>query len=130
MASTSAPIDRVTDAARLPRTAALGAIRLYQTLVSPALPRSCRYEPTCSRYAYSAIERHGLLRGGWLAIGRLARCQPWGGSGYDPVPPLIGDTSAAPATGARPPVPTTLRPSSVSQSAAAAHDARPGAPTT
>jgi putative membrane protein insertion efficiency factor len=66
--------------------AALRVIRLYQGLVSPGLPPACRFEPSCSRYAYGAIERHGLVRGGWLAIRRLARCQPWGGSGYDPVP--------------------------------------------
>ena len=58
----------------------------YQRVLSPALPPSCRYEPTCSRYAVEAIERHGALRGTWLAVKRLARCTPWGGSGYDPVP--------------------------------------------
>jgi uncharacterized protein len=64
----------------------LGLIRLYQSTVGPALPPSCRYQPTCSNYAYEAIERYGLLRGGWLAIKRVARCQPFGGHGYDPVP--------------------------------------------
>ncbi|MDT7941689.1 MAG: membrane protein insertion efficiency factor YidD [Bacteroidota bacterium] len=62
-------------------------IRLYQYLLSPYLPRSCRYEPTCSVYAIEAIRRHGAWRGSWLAIKRLLRCHPWGGSGYDPVPP-------------------------------------------
>jgi uncharacterized protein len=70
----------------LPRFAALGLIRIYQNAVGPALPPACRFEPTCSRYAYAAIAKHGLLRGGWLALRRLARCQPFGGSGYDPVP--------------------------------------------
>ncbi|MBV9544427.1 MAG: membrane protein insertion efficiency factor YidD [Chloroflexi bacterium] len=70
----------------LPRFAALGLIRLYQNTVGPALPQACRFEPTCSRYAYEAIAKHGLLRGGWLTLRRLARCQPFGGSGYDPVP--------------------------------------------
>ena len=66
--------------------AVLGMIRLYQGLVSPGLPPACRFEPSCSRYAYGAIERYGAVRGGWLALRRLLRCQPWGGSGYDPVP--------------------------------------------
>jgi uncharacterized protein len=64
----------------------LGLIRIYQSTIGPALPPSCRYQPTCSNYAYQAIERYGLLRGGWLAIKRIARCQPFGGHGYDPVP--------------------------------------------
>lgn len=62
------------------------AVRGYQRLISPVLPPACRYQPTCSAYALEAIERHGALRGSWLAIRRLARCTPWGGSGYDPVP--------------------------------------------
>ena len=68
------------------RRALLGLIRLYQRTLSRALPASCRFEPTCSHYAYEAIERHGAWRGSRLAIGRLARCTPWGGRGYDPVP--------------------------------------------
>ena len=61
-------------------------IAAYQRVVSPYMPGACRYEPTCSHYAQDAIEQHGLLRGSWLATKRLARCQPWGGRGYDPVP--------------------------------------------
>src|SRR5262249_613722 len=61
-------------------------VRLYQILVSPALPPRCRYLPTCSDYAMDALARHGALAGTWLALCRLARCHPWGGSGYDPVP--------------------------------------------
>jgi uncharacterized protein len=64
----------------------LGLIRIYQNTIGPALPPACRYQPTCSHYAYQAIERYGVLRGSWLAIKRVARCQPFGGSGYDPVP--------------------------------------------
>ena len=70
----------------LPRRAGMAAIRLYQATLGPALPPACRYAPTCSQYAYTAIARYGLTRGGWLALKRLARCQPFGGHGYDPVP--------------------------------------------
>jgi putative membrane protein insertion efficiency factor len=66
--------------------ALLGMIRVYQSTLGPALPPACRYQPTCSQYAYTAIERYGALRGGWLTLRRMARCQPFGGSGYDPVP--------------------------------------------
>lgn len=61
-------------------------IRAYQLIVSPLLPASCRYLPSCSSYAAEAIAVHGALKGGWLALRRLSRCHPWGGSGYDPVP--------------------------------------------
>ena len=61
-------------------------IRLWQLTLSAVLPPSCRFTPSCSHYAITAIERHGPLRGGWLAARRIARCHPWGGSGYDPVP--------------------------------------------
>lgn len=61
-------------------------IRGYQLLVSPLFPPSCRYFPTCSDYARGAVRRHGPLAGSWLTAMRLARCHPWGGFGYDPVP--------------------------------------------
>ena len=68
------------------RSLALGAVRLYQRFVSPVLPPACRFAPTCSEYAALAIEKHGILRGGSLALRRLAKCGPWHPGGYDPVP--------------------------------------------
>ena len=65
-----------------------GLIRLYQLVLSPILPPSCRYLPSCSDYAIEALASHGVVAGLWLAARRLARCHPWGGSGYDPVPPV------------------------------------------
>ncbi|MBR3884445.1 MAG: membrane protein insertion efficiency factor YidD [Bacteroidaceae bacterium] len=61
-------------------------IRFYQCCISPLTPPSCRFTPTCSQYAIEAIQKHGPLKGLFLAIKRLLRCHPWGGSGYDPVP--------------------------------------------
>lgn len=74
-----------------------GLIRAYQLLLSPLLPPSCRYEPSCSHYAAEAIAEHGSLRGSWLALRRLLRCHPWGGSGYDPVPPAHPHPSVSPS---------------------------------
>ncbi|MDE5833122.1 MAG: membrane protein insertion efficiency factor YidD [Desulfovibrio sp.] len=68
-------------------------IRVYQRAISPLLPPACRYWPTCSAYAIEAVLIHGVFRGGWLALKRLARCHPWGGSGYDPVPPKDSDAA-------------------------------------
>ena len=65
---------------------ALGAIRLYQTALSPYVGGSCRHTPTCSEFAYEAIGRYGVLKGVWLGVRRLARCRPLVTSGYDPVP--------------------------------------------
>jgi putative membrane protein insertion efficiency factor len=62
------------------------AIQGYQVTFGAIMPPVCRYTPSCSRYAAEAIQRHGAIRGGWLAVRRLARCNPWGGMGYDPVP--------------------------------------------
>ena len=67
-------------------TLALWLLGMYKRWVSPALPPSCRYVPTCSEYAMEAVDRFGAGKGGWLAIKRLSRCHPWGGSGFDPVP--------------------------------------------
>jgi putative membrane protein insertion efficiency factor len=60
--------------------------RFWQIGPSRILPPSCRYSPTCSTYAIEALHRYGALKGGWLAAKRIARCHPWGGFGYDPVP--------------------------------------------
>lgn len=65
---------------------AMGLIRLYQVTLSPLLPPACRFEPTCSRYAYQAIDRFGFFKGGWLAVRRIGRCHPFHPGGYDPVP--------------------------------------------
>jgi hypothetical protein len=65
-------------------------IRAYQLLISPVLGPNCRYLPTCSDYAAEALHRHGALKGSALAVRRLCSCHPWGGSGYDPVPPVRG----------------------------------------
>lgn len=61
-------------------------VRFYQLCISPLTPPACRYTPTCSQYALEALRKYGPLKGGWLTLRRLARCHPWGGSGYDPVP--------------------------------------------
>lgn len=61
-------------------------VKFYQYCISPLKPPTCRYTPTCSQYAVEAIKKYGPLKGIWLAIKRLLRCHPWGGSGYDPVP--------------------------------------------
>ena len=61
-------------------------IRFYQRCISPLTPPSCRFTPTCSQYAIEALRKHGVLKGLYLAIRRIMRCHPWGGSGYDPVP--------------------------------------------
>ena len=65
---------------------ALLVLRAYKAAVSPHFGVSCRYEPTCSAYAYEAIERYGTVKGGWLGLRRLLRCTPLGRGGYDPVP--------------------------------------------
>lgn len=68
------------------KTIALALIRFYKRFISPALPSACRFEPTCSVYTYQAIERYGVIKGGWLGIKRISRCHPFNPGGYDPVP--------------------------------------------
>ena len=72
--------------AALTRAPLVALIRAYRWLVSPLLGPACRFEPSCSRYAEAAVVRYGALRGSWLALRRLGRCHPLGGSGFDPVP--------------------------------------------
>ena len=61
-------------------------IRFYRVAISPWLGSNCRYQPTCSVYSMEALQKHGIFKGGWLAIKRIGSCHPWGGHGYDPVP--------------------------------------------
>ena len=68
------------------RNAVLGLIRFYRRGISPATPPACRFTPSCSAYAEEAIEKYGTGKGGWLALRRILRCNPFGGKGYDPVP--------------------------------------------
>lgn len=64
----------------------IALVRFYQVCISPLKPPTCRFTPTCSEYALQALRKYGPLKGGWLALKRILRCHPWGGSGYDPVP--------------------------------------------
>ncbi|MFO7536437.1 MAG: membrane protein insertion efficiency factor YidD [Chloroflexota bacterium] len=68
------------------KTVALAIIRFYQKAISPLLPPSCRFTPTCSHYSYEAIHKYGFIKGGWLAVRRIGRCHPFNPGGYDPVP--------------------------------------------
>jgi len=61
-------------------------IKIYQVIVSPLFPSSCRFVPTCSQYSVEALRKYGLFKGGWLTIKRISKCHPWGGNGYDPLP--------------------------------------------
>ncbi|NLF52911.1 MAG: membrane protein insertion efficiency factor YidD [Thauera phenolivorans] len=68
------------------KTVLIGLLRFYRYAISPMLGRNCRFHPTCSEYAIEAVQRHGALRGGWLAAKRVGRCHPFHPGGYDPVP--------------------------------------------
>ena len=70
-------------------------VRLYRLAISPWLGANCRFDPTCSSYAIEALQVHGIFKGTWLAIRRIGRCHPWGGSGYDPVPKNEKDNDEA-----------------------------------
>ena len=61
-------------------------VRFYQKAISPLTPATCRYTPTCSQYTLLALQKHGIFKGGWLSLKRIFSCNPWGGSGFDPVP--------------------------------------------
>jgi putative membrane protein insertion efficiency factor len=73
----------------------LGLVWVYRRGVSPFLGLNCRYVPTCSEYAAEALRQYGGIDGGWMALKRIGRCHPWGGSGYDPVPPRCGRSEGA-----------------------------------
>ncbi|KAA1246716.1 membrane protein insertion efficiency factor YidD [Aquimarina sp. RZ0] len=64
----------------------IGLVKLYQNLISPLTPATCRYQPTCSHYTIEALQKHGFIKGSKLSVKRIFSCHPWGGSGYDPVP--------------------------------------------
>jgi putative membrane protein insertion efficiency factor len=65
---------------------ALAMLRFYKRFISPLLPSACRFEPTCSVYMYQAVEKYGVIKGGWMGIKRIGRCHPFHPGGYDPVP--------------------------------------------
>ncbi len=71
---------------RLPADLLILLIRIYQVTLSPYIGRNCRYTPTCSSYGIEALKKYGAIKGGWLTFKRVLSCNPWGGSGYDPVP--------------------------------------------
>ncbi len=73
----------------------MALVRFYRGFISPITPPACRYTPTCSAYALESLERYGALKGGWMAMRRILRCHPWGGSGYDPVPLPDGESPSA-----------------------------------
>ena len=100
-------------------------VRGYRLLLSPLLPARCRFAPSCSRYALDAIETHGALRGGWLAVRRVVRCHPFHPGGHDPVPPArrAGENGTDPVP-ARP-APSSTAPSSTAPSSTAPSSTAP-----
>jgi len=106
-------IEAPSTAARLlfwTRRVVTAPIVLYRRFISPYTPATCRYSPTCSAYAVEAVHRHGVVRGGWLALRRIARCHPFGPPpGPDPVPPLDGARSPS-HSAPRPCAPTAHAP--------------------
>jgi uncharacterized protein len=83
---------------RLPAATVVLLLRIWQLVVSPLYGPTCRFYPSCSSYALEAVDRHGIVRGGWLAVKRLGRCHPWNPGGVDLVPPKAGAMPAAPAS--------------------------------
>lgn len=73
----------------------IGLVRFYQNFISPLIPASCRYTPTCSSYFIEAVKLHGAFKGGWLGLKRIISCNPWGGCGYDPVPPVKSERESS-----------------------------------
>lgn len=65
---------------------AIFLVKIYKWFISPILPSACRYQPTCSVYTMDALQKYGIIKGGWLSIKRIVSCNPWGGHGHDPVP--------------------------------------------
>jgi len=90
-----ASVDRPKWRRRLAIAPLVVLIKVYKYVISPMIGPRCRFLPTCSDYALEALARHGPARGGWLALRRIARCHPWGDSGYDPVPPACGEHRSA-----------------------------------
>lgn len=88
---------------RTPQLLLVALLRTYQAVVSPMTGPTCRYYPSCSSYALVAVQRHGAVRGTWLAVRRLARCHPWAPGGVDDVPPAPAPHHSARATGHAPP---------------------------
>ena len=79
----------MTSLARVPRLVLVAVVRSYQLVISPWTAPTCKYYPSCSSYAVTALERHGALSGSWLAVRRLGRCHPWSDGGIDDVPPVV-----------------------------------------
>lgn len=88
-------VDPVAVVRRIPQLVLLAVLRAYQLVISPMTGPSCRYYPSCSAYAVLAVQRHGALRGSWLAVRRLARCHPWTPGGVDDVPPARATPTSA-----------------------------------
>ena len=87
MSAYRAAVEPVAAVRAVPRLLLVGALRFYQGVISPLTGPTCRYYPSCSQYALVAVQRHGALRGTWLAVRRLGRCHPWTAGGVDDVPP-------------------------------------------
>ncbi|MCL3860755.1 membrane protein insertion efficiency factor YidD [Actinotalea sp. K2] len=96
MSSSSTVLRRL---GRLPGAVILGLLRFYQVFISPLSGPTCRYYPSCSQYAVTAVRRHGALRGTWLALRRLGRCHPWTAGGVDDVPPARDPRTSARSDG-------------------------------